>query len=147
VKVVEGINKLSIAGLSGSTGVIVDNVYLIREGTFDSIIENGGFDLKNLALETQANTFAGWTGKPSAVVTSQLNSRWPASNAALIGSGPKESLTQTFTFDREYRLQTPKYYLSFLYAPQIGSLLTSTQAKVTWNKRVFQIQPASYAVQ
>lgn len=43
LRVVEGPNTLSIVGVNGSTGIIIDNITLSRQGNSDNIVENGNF--------------------------------------------------------------------------------------------------------
>ncbi len=65
---------------------------------------------------------------------------------AVIGSDPKQSISQSFRFDREYRLLTSKYFLSFEYAAQSESPLQSAIAKLIWNDQSFNIEPTDYEV-
>lgn len=44
LRAIEGPNVLSIIGVNGSTGIIIDNVKLIRQGTNENIVDNGDFE-------------------------------------------------------------------------------------------------------
>lgn len=100
LRVTEGTNNLTIFGVNGSTGAIIDNVRLTRQGNQDNIIDNGDFEKIGNILNRLKGSFVSWIGHSKSINTKSLNQNWNASTAALVLPGSKHSLIQTFNFDR-----------------------------------------------
>lgn len=160
-----GENRLQIegAGVSDSYGLTVDNVKLIRVGTTQNIVVNGGFEQPNVGHSWGIfNNVPGWSGIAVEVGWGSIyNSAWSSQVVELDGHANYQ-ITQTFNFNSKFELvagiscdtnsfqgKTLTYVLEFDYAARskgVSSAFTSS-ADVIWNDVVVaSINPQDYVV-
>lgn len=165
VTVKPGQNTLQIegAGISDSYGLIVDNVQLIRQGTTQNIVVNGGFEQPSVGFSWGIfNSIPGWVGKGIEIGYGTIyHNGWNSQVIELDGHSNYQ-ITQHFNFDANYVLvegvscdvdsfngQTLTYKLEFDYAARkngVSSAFTS-RAVVIWNNVVVaSVNPQDYAV-
>ena len=108
VKVNQGVNMLKIAGAgcSDSYGLTIDNVRLVRFGTHNNIVKNGGFQKPYLGCKKWRvfNDIPGWWGSGFEVGDGSLyNCRWRNQVVELDGHR-NGYLTQKWKFNYLYKL-------------------------------------------
>lgn len=151
-----GRNSLQIegAGVSDSFGLTVDNVQLVRFGTADNIVVNGGFEQPNQYGSWGIfNDISGWRGSAIEVGQGSIyNGRWSSQVVELDGNANFQ-ITQYFTFDNLFHLigdagvaacnnpfpnRVLKYTLEFDWAARLVGFnnLDSSKGNVLWNNVV-----------
>lgn len=165
VQVKAGENRLQIegAGISDSYGLTVDNVKLIRVGTTQNIVVNGGFQQPSVGNSWGIfSNIPGWSGIAIEIGWGNIyNSAWNSQVVELDGNANYQ-ITQTFNFNSNFELvagiscsttsfqsKTLTYVLEFDYAARatgVSSAFTS-RADVIWNNVVVaSINPQDYLV-
>ena len=160
-----GQNSIEIvgSGISDGYGLGVDSVSLVRVGTTQNLVVNGGFEVpaENGGWSI-VNNIQGWTGKSIEIGWGKIyNSQWTSQICELDGNS-NYAITQFFTFDAEYNLVsnsptataaytgvTAPYTLEFDYAIRNTGVTNpaTSQANILWNDVVIaSLTPSDAAV-
>ena len=136
----ENILQLRGAGISDNAGLTVDNVKLVKEGTTQNLVVNGGFERPK--IEKDFGGFQGIEGWSSTYmeigVGSYFNLRWPSQVCELDGVG-NSIITQKFL------IKDLLYTLSLNFAARENFPLETSQGEVWWNyEKILNLQPNDY---
>ena len=69
-----------------------------------------------------------------------MNHEWTVANVGHISPDKNIALTQSFTFDDNYKLLTNKFVLKFDYAAKVGSDLSTIKGSCVWNDKVHDLE-------
>ena len=141
----EGENVLQLrgAGVSDGFGLTVDNVKLVKEGTTQNLVVNGGFERPKIDKDWRGfhEGIEGWSATYMEIgVGSYFNLRWPSQVCELDGAG-NSIITQKFL------IKDLLYTLSLDFAARENSTLETSQGEVWWNyEKVMTLQPNNYDI-